>query len=294
KIKHVIAVSEIVSKSDISDIRILEEAVPAVYPESSMRKVLAGVGGIIGFILSLIFIFLPELLDFRVKSAKEIANILKIKSIGMLPNEDECRKNKHEFYEGLQVFLENINISLKGTEIPISVFCSSISETGKSFIINLFSEFLINRKMKVLYIDSVNEITDDIKENTINNFIYSNDSNIAECKVNKISESLDKMYFNLDDDTYRYPLEKAKLKQFFDIQKKKYDHIIVELFPFHDNRQLFSSFTAIADINVLVSRFRKSGKFSDKTLVDFINEYKSSNIVSLVNSVEYHYYKYLK
>jgi len=289
-VKQVLSITEIVSKSSVIDIKILEEAVPPSYPKSSMRKVIAVAGGIIGLILILIFVLLPEFLDFRVKSDAEIKRLLGIKSSVMLPNKDFISDTV--FYEALQIFLEGM-ISPSVDTVPITVFCSSVDDVGKSFAISCLNEVLVKKNKRVLYIDSVYDVTDDIKDSVINNYLYDNKTENRDYKTNKISENIHKLYFEMDIETYKFPLDKKRLISFLEEQKKTVDYIIIELFPFNKNRQLFSTFTSVANTTVLVSGFRTSGKFHDKTLVDFIRKYDCSEIFSLVNNIDNHYYKYL-
>ena len=291
KVNHVISMTDIASNTGVSDIKILEEATPPVYPESSMKKVLAIAGFIFGLVVGLIIVFVPEILDFSVKSAGELSKILKIKSIGMLPDKDKVKDSI--FYEALQIFIEEMTSIIKPDTIPVTAFCGSTTGTGKSYAIENLTEVLIKKKLNVLYIDSVHEVSEDIKDNIINDYLYNDEKDISSIKANKISNNLHKLYFNLDAETFKFPLDKNRLDKFLNEQKKKFDYIIIELFTFNENRQLFSTFNIAANSTVLVSKFRRSNKFSDKTLIDLIKNQGCENVLSLVNYVDAYYYRYL-
>ncbi len=291
KVEQILASSVIITKADVSDIEILEKAVPPSFPKSSSRKALAVIGGILGLLAALIIILLPEYLDFSVKSGIFIEDILKIKLLGLLPDKDAV--DESVFYSAQQIITEGIISSSDINSKPISVFCSSIEGAGKSFAIAFLTEMLKERNLKTLYIDSVYDVTDDIKDNVINDFLYKNSKNSNDLNVNRISEYLDKVYFHVNSATYKFPLDKSRLQELLETQKESYDYIICELFEFNKNRQLFTAFTSIADFTVLVSRFKRSNKFADKSLIDFVKSRDCKNLTGLVNYIDKHYYKYL-
>jgi uncharacterized protein involved in exopolysaccharide biosynthesis len=291
KVEHILASSVIITKADVSDIEILEKAVPPSFPQSSSRKVLALVGGILGFLAALIFIILPEYLDFSVKSGRFIEDVLKVKLLGLLPDKDAV--DESIFYSAQQIIIEGILSSSDINSKPVSVFCSSIADAGKSFAIGFITEMLKEKNLKTLYIDSVYDVTDDIEDCVINNYLYKSSKSDSNLKVNKISDYLDKVYFHVNSATYKFPLDKSRLQEFLESQKVNYDYIIFELFEFNKNRQLFSAFTSAADFTVLVSRFKRSNKFADKALVDFIKSRNTKNLSGLVNHIDKQYYKYL-
>ena len=252
---------------------------------------LALVGGILGFLAALIFIILPEYLDFSVKSGRFIEDVLKVKLLGLLPDKDAV--DESIFYSAQQIIIEGILSSSDINSKPVSVFCSSIADAGKSFAIGFITEMLKEKNLKTLYIDSVYDVTDDIEDCVINNYLYKSSKSDSNLKVNKISDYLDKVYFHVNSATYKFPLDKSRLQEFLESQKVNYDYIIFELFEFNKNRQLFSAFTSAADFTVLVSRFKRSNKFADKALVDFIKSRNTKNLSGLVNHIDKQYYKYL-
>jgi capsular polysaccharide biosynthesis protein len=293
KLDIIIGTTEIALKANVKDIEILNRALPPRFPNGTMTKILAVAGGFLGFVIALLIMVLPELLNITVKSGAELKNIFRIKSLGQIPDQDKITTSI--FFGAVNIMFNSFIKVMEGITSPSIVFCSGADGVGKSFIIKSIADILITKDKKVLCIESIEEYEtkEDIKNFIINDFLYKKNMNYKDIQCNAIEENLDKVYFNLNEDTYISILEKEKIINLIDYFKKDYDYIFIELFEFLKNQQLFATFTVAADQTFVVTEFKRTGKLQLKTMLDFIRAQNCLKIVGVVNNIKKYYYKFI-
>ncbi len=286
-VESIIAASKVAIKANISDIEILEKAVPPRYPAASRRKIIAAAGGIFFGGTALVIFMLIEFLSFSVKSKYDFDKLLKIKYAGSLPVKDVVPE--YRFFSAVQMIYDRINDSAGNKKPLIMAVGSDEPESGKTFIINSLIPLYHYDNLKVMYIDTVQNPSSDIEKCIINQALYSQDNGRA-FDTNAINDKLDKAYFNFNADTYRYPLKEEQFNKFI-AGLEHYDLIIFELFEPSGNLQLFARFAAVSDVTLLIGQFRHSNKFRMKRTCNFLKDKNIDNLVGILNSVEKKYYE---
>ncbi|MDY6915689.1 MAG: hypothetical protein SVM86_05205, partial [Candidatus Cloacimonadota bacterium] len=168
-------------------------------------------------------------------------------------------------------------------------FGNDKAETGKTFIIKEIIELLISRGKRVLWIESIYEEEEEIKDYIINKPLYEG-SRIQKDNINIITEKLHKCYFLCDETIFRKVLEKQEIKSLLS-QLFNYDVIIWELFEVHYYMQLFSTVASCTDLLVFVARFGDSGRDSLQNAINFFKENSNIPIAAILNDVEEVYAK---
>ena len=130
--------------------------------------------------------------------------------------------------------------------------------------------FSSNIKRKILFIQTVDKNSDEIKDSLID---YSS-SNVLDLKnTNVINEYVDKLYI-INDEANDYQLAnvKATSKLFEELQNSSYEQIIFELPSYESNPYFFNNLSIYADLVLLVFK----ANYSNRKKIDIIiNEIKN-------------------
>lgn len=279
-----LAESKMAMQSNVSDYEILEEAKAPPHPEGGRRKLIVLAFGFLVFLGASFFVVIKEILDIHTKSEKDFHEVVKIPLCGILPDENQV--DQKVFYRNLQVMVDNILNHTNSPDTPSISFGSDIRETGKTFLIKDTIRMLAEQDKRILYIDSILEVSSEIEEYLVNPFLYDN----AELpKLDTRDKSIHYAYFLVDDFTFNRVLDTqrihALLAHFGD-----YDYVIWELFDYEYNIQLFTSICSTTDTLVLVARFDRSSRNSLHRAVNFINERNFKNIHGVLNYVPKEYF----
>lgn len=280
--------AKIAKESNISDFEILEYASIPQFPMSSKRKLIAIIGGILGFMFSFFIYAFMELFDLTVKSPFDLKEQLGLECAGNLPDKDSV---KHElFYAQFHVLLRNILESVKSKEVnpALVVFGSESGDAGKSFIIAEVIELMENLEKRVLVIENINEPDKERDKFVINDFL-SGKADPGEMTAQKMTEKFHKMYFMSDSDTLKTAFEKERIGQIIK-SLSDYDIVFWELFPFSFNIQLAADIINFSQKFYMVTRFRASELEKVEKIVGFLEE----NAVEPAGILNYVEKKYLQ
>lgn len=286
KVENMIATSGLSVKPNSLDVRILEPAVPPAFPDSTKRKAISIAIAIIFTIATMLFIIGKEFLDLTVKSGFDIDHIFKIKNLGSLPDRDKV--NLSLFNTSFQVVFENMFNEIKDKIRPVVVFGSVSSGTGKSLLLSECVRIFRARNKRVLVVMPPPKEVQDNGENFVNPFVYCN-TPIEKFHPVLGEDGVYTAYFELDENTFSYPIDEAKLSEFLQTQNS-YDIVCWELFEFSKNMRLFSAISGQSDLFVLVTRFRESQKIEALSCVKFLKAQDCRKISGLVNCIHSDYF----
>ena len=290
-LKTLISNYNILIKSGSSDIEILQPALAPIYPEPTKKKLIVIAIGILSFITTIVVILLLEFINFTTKSEIDITKFSKLNYIGMLP--DLYQIKEKDYLLANQVILTKLLSLMKNDHCKVLAFGSVSDDCGKTFIIEKFIKYLHGENNKILYIDSINETQEDIQDSVINNCIYMNKSTDS-LKYNNWNDMADKLYINLDRTTLEKPLDKAKLKSTLSKLSEGYDVIILELFNYKFNKQLFLSIAECAEDMIFIAQSRASNKFTLKACAkNLTTNNPEIKCYGLINKIDKHNYKFL-
>lgn len=274
-------------ESNVSDFEVLEYAVPPEEAVGAGRKVIVLAVGTITFFGLLFFFLIRALLDNTIKSEFDFKEILDIKLLGEIPNKEDS--DPLYYNSQMQLAFGQFMNSIPPKKPQVVSFGNDKAETGKTYIIKEFIELLTSRGKRVLWIESIFEKDDEIKDFIVNKPLYQGDR-IHKENINIITEKLHKCYFLCDDDIFRKVLDKQEIKIFLS-QLSEYDVIIWELFEVHYYMQLFTTVAACTDLLVFIVRFADSGQDSMKNAIEFLKENSNVPIAGVLNDVEESYAK---
>ncbi|MDP8231304.1 MAG: Wzz/FepE/Etk N-terminal domain-containing protein [Candidatus Zophobacter franzmannii] len=279
-----ISEAKMAMESNTSDFEILEPAKAPTWPQGLSRKIVVLGAGIFVFSLLVVVIIGREVLDFSIKSSVDVADFCNIPVIGNIPNEETVDSNV--FYRSIQATMADIVQRTEDMHPAIISVGSIIPETGKSFLIQEMINLLIDNNKKVLYIDSVNTVTDEILEYVVNPAIYSSDVNVL---FNELSENLSKGYFYLEENLTRKIISKENMINFYR-QISKFDFVIWELFDYSQNAYVFTSVASTTDLLMMVNRFRFTSKFQLRSVIKQLEEKGVKNICGVINFIDKEYF----
>ena len=286
KVENMIATSGLSVKPNSLDIRILEPAVPPAFPDSTKRKVIILAAAVFLMIVTVLFVTGREFLDLTVKSGFDIEQIFKIKNLGSLPDRDKV--NLSLFNTSFQVVFENMQNEIRNLKRPFVVLGSVSSGTGKSLLLSECVRIFKARNKKILLIAKPASGVGRDDGNFVNPFVYGS-SPVEKFHPSLGEDGVHTAYFDLDDNTFSYPVDEARLSEFIQAQKD-YDIIFWELFDFSRNMRLFSAISRQSDLFILVTRFRESRKIAVLSCVKFLRAQNCRKISGLVNRVHSDYF----
>jgi uncharacterized protein involved in exopolysaccharide biosynthesis len=273
--------------SNTGDLEIVERAATPRNPEISRKKFITVAGGVIGFMLAVMFVLARELSDMTVKSKFDFDNIIRMEMSGCLPDRNDV--SDQVFYAAFQSFFERLRHLLGQSEKSFLAFGSDRDDTGKSFIIENYIEMLRGKNLKTLYISCVSDVPGDIKDYVINDFLHNPDAAGGEPKFNMISETHHRAYLHINPDLYRRIIEDDSVRKFI-AKLKGFDQILWEIFEFRENAHLFTTIASVADMSIVVCGFRVSNKFDIKNIVDLMRKNGVRNVTGVLNLVSKHYF----
>ncbi len=279
-----ISESKMAMDSNTSDFDILEPAKTPPWPQGLNKKIIVLGTGIFIFALMVVIVIGREVLDFTVKSAVDVYDFVNIPVIGMIPNEESV--SSEIFYKSIQSTMADVIERTSDFHPAIVTYGSVIAESGKSFLIQEMINLLLDNNKKVLYIDSINAVTEEIMPYVVNPAIYNSDVNVA---FNELSENLSKGYFYLEENLNRKIISNENMINFFR-QVSKFDYVVWELFEYSQNSYVFGSIASTSDMLIMVNRFRFTNKFQLRSVVDQLKEKGIDNICSIINFIDKEYY----
>jgi polysaccharide biosynthesis transport protein len=292
RISKVVSVLDLALNASICDIVIYEKAEKASLPVRQKKKLQLLGSIILGFAISFGVVMMLELADFNVKSTFDLKFILKLNPLGMLPQRNDTKDKNHQYFSAFQVVFKKLTELAEPVETPLITVSSVSDGTGKSFIIEEFDNLLNVLGKNVLYIKTIEGLPEEesearrISRAAVNSVVYMDDR----LEITLPENSPDRMYFILDESTFRIPLKKQMVRKFLNAAKGRFDYIFWETMRFDINEQLFGTLCSEADINLIVASFRRSNKFKLLSWVNFLRDERCRNICGVLNNVDMKYY----
>lgn len=268
---------KIALESTQEDFKFLERAKPPRYPETNYKKAIV-LGSAFFTILVLIGFFILRLfLDFRIKEPFDIEKRFNIKLIGTFNNSDDEKISKKSSMNFLTNFMKNL------IDKKVILVSSDVKNTGKSYILNKLTYFLSNTKQKTLYIQIVKEITEDIKDATID---LSNLDDSILANVNIIDSNIHKLYIQ-DSEKNDYYLANIKVTQklFSLLKQSDYEFILIEVPSYDENFYFFKNFVLLSDSVLLVFKTKVSHRKKVDLLIKEINSLSVNQVKGVLNAI---------
>lgn len=274
---------KIALESSKEDFKFLEKAKPPRYPESNYKKAIFVLCTFFGLGIGVGYFILVTFLNMKIKEPFDMEERFGIELIGLFTNS----YNKDEIKRGHIQFINNfLELFKDKKETQIVLFGSDFSSTGKSYSIEKLTYFLSHQERKVLYIESVDEIKDEIKDATINKAIFKN-KGINLKKVNPINEYIHKSYLIYDrEDEYVLPDFKSLEKLFMDLKNSSYDYVFFEMPETKNNPYFFADVAAFADMICLVLKTNYSHRERITSLMTQLKKQKVENIKGVLNVMD--------
>ncbi|MDI3503991.1 MAG: polysaccharide biosynthesis transport protein [Candidatus Cloacimonadota bacterium] len=274
-----LAEAKMAMQSNVSDYEILEEAKVPQHPENGHRRlVVLAIGFLVFFALS-VYVIIKELLDSRIKSAKDFSDFIKIPLIGILPDETQVPENV--YYRNLQVLIDKILLLTNAIPRPVITWGSDIAETGKSFLIKDCMEMLNHQNKKILYIDTIKHSNSETQKYTINSLLYGDSTQFCVDDRNPLRHYA---FFLADERVFSQILDKQKVNDFLDTLGA-YDFIFWELAAHEYNLSLFTNIASATDLLISVARFKRSNRNSFAHLARYLEERGFHKIYGVLNYV---------
>jgi capsular exopolysaccharide synthesis family protein len=124
----------------ISDIKVLQDAVPNFAPVKPNRKNVQLLAIVIGIVLPALFIFLLELLNDKVSTRYDVERLTSVTILGEVGHSYQkqtlvvTNNNRSVVAEQFRIIRSNLQYVLNHTQKPVILVTSSFSGEGKSFI----------------------------------------------------------------------------------------------------------------------------------------------------------------
>jgi capsular polysaccharide biosynthesis protein len=286
KVKERSNEAKIAMDSNLSDFEILEYAIAPKYPEASGRKIIAIIIGILTFLMLMIYYMLKEILDFTVKSKYDIEEVLQVKCLEEIPNSEDVPKTV--FYSKMQVLYGQIQNYIKENKTSLIAIGKDRFSSGATFIIQELINLALSQNKKVLWIESVDEVDDEILEHQINDVLYGKSND----KPNyyKLTDSFHVAYFVLNDQTFTKILSEKNVIDYM-AKNNEYDIVFWELFNVDHNVHLFATISSVADLLAFVCRYRHSDKFKLLNSIRFLKKNIKTPIAGILNNSLKPYFK---
>lgn len=286
KVKDRANEAKIAMESNLSDIEVLEKAEAPKYPLSSGRKLVALVFGFLAFAILSLYYALKELMDFSVKSPFDFTEVIKIKMLEEIPNKDNV--SPQIFYSKMQILYGQLVGYLDQSKTSLVAIGKDSYATGATFIIQELAELALSQNKKILWIESVVDVDEDIMLHEMNRKLY--DDKNRENNFYELTDKLHVAYFICDNDTFKKVLSKEQIKDFL-ANLDEYDFIFWEMFSVDYNLQLFNTIASSSDLLVFVARFKQSSRFKLSHAVRFLKKNCDVPIVGVLNNSVKPYFK---
>ena len=146
----------------------------------------------------------------------------------------------------------------------------------------------LSQNKKVLWIESVDEVDDEILEHQINDVLYGKSND----KPNyyKLTDSFHVAYYVLNDQTFTKILSEKNVIDYM-AKNNEYDIVFWELFNVDHNVHLFATISSVADLLAFVCRYRHSDKFKLLNSIRFLKKNIKTPIAGILNNSLKPYFK---
>ncbi|NRB41072.1 MAG: hypothetical protein HRU20_21810 [Pseudomonadales bacterium] len=281
--------TSIAMESNISDFDILEYAQSPLHPKRSFRKVISLGLAIISLILLVIFIVFREVIDSTIKTAFDLQHVVGAAFTSVLPNKDSVSHGT--FYSQFHLLFSAVNQQLLNRHSLLLCVYSLNEGEGKSFMANEMIEHYNNQNKRVLHIESC-EASEYLPRHAVINDLIHRGSLCDELQTKKLSNQLDKCYFELNEKIYLDILEVDQLQAFVDSCRTEYDLIIWELFSPNMHLQLFKTIGQVAAFNLFIVKSCSIPKAEVTSMLSMLNQWGIHHVGLLLNLLPNKYLKH--
>ncbi|MDO5571259.1 MAG: polysaccharide biosynthesis tyrosine autokinase [Bacteroidales bacterium] len=262
-----------------------------------------GIAGVIGFLIPMLFIYIAQLFDNKVRVIEDIKKITSISILGGIPHLDKSKTNifinDFDVIESRNMIREKINYMLPNTPGLGSVMMvtSTIPGEGKSLITtNITATFAhTNKRLIVIGADLRNpSLSQFFKENNhkgLSSYLSGIESDYKPL-LHKItlddqtggSASFDALFGGVVPPNPSQLIGSPRLAELIEQLRKDYDYIIIDTPPVGIVSDGFS-IAKLVDTCIYVVRANKLDKQALKLVNEFEHEKRLTNIGIVLNDI---------
>ena len=291
--------AEITLNVNSSNSRFIDKAISDDNPVSPKKPIILLFGVLLGILIPFLIFYIYDLFDTKVKSSKQIKQLLSIPFIGDVPKSKTPniliqKESRTPIAESIRILKTNIDFILNSKSIKKTIFVTStFPKEGKTFItLNLATSYAHSgKKVLVIGLDIRNpqlkKYFNELPMIGVTNYITSNDKNINNYIYSEPSiKNLDLLPAGVIPPNPTDLLESEELANLFSELKQKYDYIFVDTAPVSlvTDTQIIAKY---ADAFIYVIR----DNYLDKRMLylpeQLYQEHKLPNMSVVLNQTEY-------
>lgn len=260
--------------SSKEDFKFFEKAQEPKYPKPSYKKVIVVMLGILGFILSFVFIVVKEFLNSTIKTKFDLSERFAISELVQLPVDKlYSDKIKHSFS-----YLANSLISSIQSDTSVISVGSDIQQAENPNTISLLLEQLNQQGKKSLHIEITSEFDvqeEDEKCMSIEKLMLH---------VNHINENIDKAYWCIEDDYSIYTPNVQEVDSLInELRTLDYDYVVIQTPAYSKAEHLIPVLIEYSDVFILTTKFGVSSRKVIHKLMKRIQHTDLTKIKGVIN-----------
>lgn len=273
--------SKMARDANVGDLEIVEKAQTPKTPEPTRRKIMAGLVLLGVFGLGMGYTALRAVLDWTVKTPADVKSIKGLNHLGVLP--DKNRVNETDYYSHLQRILYQLDEQAGDRKPVVVTFAGLNGREGKTTLIQEIMDIKTRVGKKVLIIERVFDTQDFPKGSVINDYLFLN---VKDFPVPvKLSTTCFKLYLVAGSDFYREYLSGDRFQDFMN-QLSDFDYILLELFNYPVNMQVYNCIVGASSINLMMMRYRNTSKIALNNTLNEIGQGKPVSVQGIINFID--------